>query len=114
MLLCMWMRNQKIEIAVFISLGISKMELFVQMFIEIFILFSLGMIVSAGIYYVFLSSLESWINRMENINFKMVFSVNTIGKVWSAGDLILIALMVIAAIPLFKKNIKETLSEMEG
>lgn len=114
MLLCMCMRNRKVEIAVLISLGISKLELFGQMFIEIFVLYSLGMIVSARFYSVFLSALESWINRMEGINFNMVFSVNTIGKVWIAGNFILLSLMAIATIPLFKKKIKETLSEMEG
>lgn len=114
MLLCMWMRNRKVEIAVLISLGISKIELFGQMFIEVFILYALGMIVSTGFYFVFLSSLESWMNRMEGINFTMTFSVNSIGKVWIAGSLILLALMAIATIPLFKKKIKETLSEMEG
>lgn len=36
MLLCMWMRNRKEEIAVFISLGISKIQIFCQMLMEIY------------------------------------------------------------------------------
>lgn len=114
MLLSMWLRNRKVEIAVLISLGITKIEVFFQMLIEIFALSSLGMIISVGIYYILFSSLEGWINSLGNINFNMVFSVQTIGRVWIAENLILIALMAIAAIPLFKKKIKDTLSEMEG
>lgn len=41
MLLCMWMRNRKVEIAVFISLGIPKLEVFLQMMTEIVCIYSL-------------------------------------------------------------------------
>lgn len=41
MLLCMWMRNRKVEMAVFISLGIAKVEVFLQMVLEIICVYSL-------------------------------------------------------------------------
>ena len=49
MLLCMWMRNRKVEIAVFISLGIPKLEVFLQMMTEIVCIYSLSCMMSAGV-----------------------------------------------------------------
>lgn len=113
MLLCMWMRSRKIEIVVFISLGLSKGEIYFQMVVETLLLYSLGLLAAAGLYGVFLSGLEKWINTAGGTGLKMTYSYELIGIVWGIGALIMISLVAFAAVPLFRKNLKTILSEME-
>ncbi len=112
-LLCMWMRNRKVEIAVFISLGIAKTEIFLQMIIEIIFIYSISSILSAWIFHIFTPFLSA---TMSSMDFVMVltFSIWNVWEVWSIGMAILVIITLTAILPFFTKKIRDTLSEMEG
>lgn len=114
MLLCMWMRNRKVEIAVFISLGISKVLIFFQMLLEIWMLYVSSAVISSVALYILEPELERLLSREGNMELSMTYSITNALLLCGVGMLVLILLVGIAMIPCFRKKIKETLSEMEG
>ena len=114
MLLCMWMRNRKVEIAVFVSLGISKLEVFLQMMTEIVCIYFLSCMMSAGIFRAIIPFLSELMGGMDGVRMNLVFSMRNVWKVWGIGVIILILITFIVMLPCLTKKIKDTLSEMEG
>lgn len=114
MLLCMWMRNRKVEIAVFVSLGISKLEVFLQMMTEIVCIYSLSCMMSAGIFRAIIPFLSELMGGMDGVRMNLVFSMRNVWKVWGIGVIVLILITLIVMLPCLTKKIKDTLSEMEG
>lgn len=114
MLLCMWMRNRKVEIAVFVSLGISKLEVFLQMMTEIVCIYFLSCIMSAGVFRAIIPFLSELMGGMDGVRMNLVFSMRNVWKVWGIGVIILILITFIVMLPCLTKKIKDTLSEMEG
>ncbi len=119
LLLCMWMRGRKTEIAVFISLGIPRAEILLQMALETAVIYSAGCLWAAG--------LSAWVMNIPAVKaigildegakatgIGLQFSVCRLLLVWSVGSAISAALTGMASIPCFRKKIKEILSEMEG
>lgn len=114
MLLCMWMRNRKVEIAVFISLGIPKLEVFLQMMTEIVCIYSLSCMMSAGAFHAIIPFLSELMGGMDGVRINLVFSMRNVWKVWGIGVIVLILITLIVMLPCLTKKIKDTLSEMEG
>lgn len=114
MLLCMWMRNRKVEIAVFISLGIPKLEVFLQMMTEIVCIYSLSRMMSAGVFRAIIPFLSELMGGMDGVRMNLVFSMRNVWKVWGIGVIVLILITLIVMLPCLTKKIKDTLSEMEG
>ncbi|MDD3339547.1 MAG: ABC transporter permease [Lachnospiraceae bacterium] len=114
MLLCMWMRNRKTEIAVFISLGISKVAIFLQMLLETWMLFVMSGVLSTGAIALLIPHLAGLMSKIGNTELVMTFSIKNSMVLCGAGFLVLVLLVMIAMIPCFGKKIKDTLSEMEG
>ena len=114
MLLCMWMRNRKVEMAVFISLGISKAEVFLQMLIEIIFTYSLSCLMAAGAFYMFTPMLSQSLGGLDGFSRGISFSLWNVWKVWFWGVAVLIVTTLVAMFPCLTKKIKDTLSEMEG
>ena len=114
MLLCMWMRNRKVEIAVFVSLGISKLEVFLQMMTEIVCIYFLSCMMSAGVFRAIMPFLSELMGGMDGVRMNLVFSMRNVWKVWGIGVIILILITFIVMLPCLTKKIKDTLSEMEG
>ena len=114
MLLCMWMRNRKVEIAVFISLGIPKLEVFLQMMTEIVCIYSLSWMMSAGVFRAIIPFLSELMGGMDGVRMNLVFSMRNVWKVWGIGVIVLILITLIVMLPCLTKKIKDTLSEMEG
>lgn len=114
MLLCMWMRNRKVEMAVFISLGISKVEVFLQMLIEIIFTYSLSCLMAAGAFYMFTPMLSQSLGGLDGFSRGISFSLWNVWKVWFWGVAVLIVTTLVAMFPCLTKKIKDTLSEMEG
>ena len=116
LLLCMWMRSRKKEVAVYISLGEQKASIFMQMLVESFLVFvisTLFAIVSGDF-------LAKWLKTMlfSGENLMQALQINLqpidIGGVLAAGSGILLFAVGVSLIPVLKKNPKDTLSEMEG
>ena len=114
LLLCMWMRNRKVEIAVFISLGIPKLEVFLQMMTEIVCIYSLSCMMSAGVFRAIMPFLSELMGGMDGVRMNLVFSMRNVWKVWGIGVIVLILITLIVMLPCLTKKIKDTLSEMEG
>lgn len=114
MLLCMWMRNRKVEIAVFVSLGISKLEVFLQMMTEIVCIYFLSCMMSAGVFRAIMPFLSELMGGMDGVRMNLVFSMRNVWKVWGIGVIVLILITLIVMLPCLTKKIKDTLSEMEG
>lgn len=114
MLLCMWMRNRKVEIAVFVSLGISRAEVFLQMAVEIIFIYSISIILSTGMFVILTPTLSGILSKMNGFTGNLVFSLWSVGEIWIIGGIILLWVTLIAMLPCLTKKIKDTLSEMEG
>ncbi len=114
LLLAMWMRNRKTEIAVLISLGISKRDILSQMMLEEMIVYSIAF-TGAGIAAKFLlPQISSGLAIMQGNSMTPELSAGWMLLVLDIGLTSVAVLTGIAIFPYMKKPIKEILSEMEG
>ena len=114
LLLAMWMRNRKTEIAVLISLGISKKDILSQMVLEEIIIYSLAF-AGAGMAVKFLlPQISNSLAIMQEGSMTPELSSGWMLLVLCLGLAGAVVLTVIAIFPYMKKPIKEILSEMEG
>ena len=114
LLLSMWMRGRKTEIAVYVSLGLEKSNLLFQFAAEGLILYLLSFVISALMAHhllpVFLNYLEIGKGIGESLKADDTVSFLAFG----CGMGMTLLLTVIAMLPYLKKRPKEILSEMEG
>lgn len=116
LLLCMWMRTRAKEMAVLISLGVSKGNLFLQAMAECLTLFGLSVPGSAGICGLFARRV------MENL-----FSTNDLAGMAGVelelthllallllGSTIVLTAVGISVLPILRANPRDTLTRMEG
>ena len=116
LLLCMWMRTRQRESAIFISIGKSKASIFLQIFLESFLVFALAVLGScclgnfmAGILQGFLTDSET-----TDITLDILLRFKDIVVLAGLGILLVLAAVIISLFPILKTNPKETLSKMEG
>lgn len=115
LLYCIWIRDRKKEIGVFLSLGYTKRNIFFQVFTEseilLFISVIVGLFLSGKIanliMNIFNDAQVSRINLDTTINFKVACQVFAFGT-----GIILIAILI-ATLSLFLKKPREILAEME-
>ena len=114
LLLAMWMRSRKTEIAVLISLGISKENILSQMILEEMILYFTAF-VGAGIATKFLlPRISNSLAIMQGNSIALELSFSWQLGVLCIGLIGVVILTGISIFPYMKKPVKETLSEMEG
>lgn len=114
LLLSMWMRGRKTEIAVYVSLGLEKSNLLLQAIVEGLMLYIISFVISEFLVYSLLPMVSSNLGILESVggSWKADYagSLLTLG----CGMCMIILLTVIAMFPYLKKHPKEILSEMEG
>lgn len=114
LLLSMWMRGRKTEIAVYVSLGLEKSNLLMQAVAEGLVLYIISFVISGFLAYSLLPKLSSSLGILEGAggSWKADYagSLLTLG----CGMCMIILLTVIGMFPYLKKQPKEILSEMEG
>ena len=114
LLLSMWMRGRKTEIAVYVSLGLEKSNLLLQAVAEGLMLYIISFVISEFLVYSLRPMVSSSLGILESVggSWKADYtgSLLTLG----CGICIIIFLTVIAMYPYLKKHPKEILSEMEG
>ena len=114
LLLSMWMRGRKTEIAVYVSLGLEKSNLLFQFAAEGLMLYLLSFVISAIMAHhllpMFLNHLEIGNGIGESLEADYTGSF----LVFGCGMGMILLLTVIAMLPYLKKQPKEILSEMEG
>ena len=116
LILSMWMRSRKKEIAIYISLGERKISIFMQMILESFMVFLFASITAIvmGTFFSkwmgnFLFSGESAFRTVEiSLHFTDISFLAVVGS-----GLLFFA-VVISLLPVLKANPKDTLAEMEG
>ena len=113
LLLSMWMRGRKTEIAVYVSIGLEKSNLLMQAVAEGLVLYIISFVISGLLAYSMLpklSSLGILVGAGGSWKADYAGSMLTLG----CGVCVIILLTVIAMFPYLKKHPKEILSEMEG
>lgn len=114
LILSMWIRARYKEMAVMISLGISKFRIYLQTFLESFILFIIGSIVASGLTFIFLDTLTTFMPMVENVSIHLKLTLNDIFMQIGIGTITITIALLVAQIPVLKTNPKEILSKMEG
>lgn len=114
LLLSMWIRARYKEMAVMISLGTSKFQIYFQTFLESFILLVISSILASVFTFGFIDTLKSFMPTVENISVQLNISFSDITTQLMIGTIIIVIALFIAQIPILKTNPKEILSKMEG
>ncbi len=115
LLLCMWMRSRKREIAVFISMGKRKTDIFRQVFMETAAVFCLSVfgacVIGSG-----MAEIMKELLMEENTAVLLSVSLQAgdIAAMFFAGGCIAVTAVCISLLPLLRANPKDILSKMEG
>lgn len=114
LLLSMWMRGRKTEIAVYVSLGLEKSNLFMQAVAEGLALYIISFVISGFLAYILLPKLSGSLGISESAGGSGMadYAGNLLALV--CGVCMIILLTAIAMFPYLKRHPKEILSEMEG
>ena len=114
-LLCMWMRSRKREIAVFISMGKKKTDIFMQVFMETAVVFCLSVfgacVIGSG-----MAGIMKELLMEENTAVLLSVSLQAgdIATMFFAGGCIAVIAVCISLLPILRANPKDILSKMEG
>lgn len=114
-LLCMWMRSRKREIAVFISMGKKKTDIFMQVFMETEAVFCLSVfgacVIGSG-----MAGIMKELLMEENTAVLLSVSLQAgdIATMFFAGGCIAVIAVCISLLPILRANPKDILSKMEG
>lgn len=114
LLLSMWMRGRKTEIAVYISLGMNKGNIFLQMELEEMILYVLSFVASAVLVNKILPTFINRLDILDEMGETFQMSMESMMMPFALGIAIVVLLTGIAMFPYLKKQPKEIFSEMEG
>lgn len=114
LLLAMWTRGRKKEIAVLISLGVSKGNIFLQMLLEDLFLYGLSFIGAQMITILLLPVVGGKMVYLQGNSSMLQLSPGGMIVSLCAGLAGVMILMGISIFPYMKKQVKEVLSEMEG
>lgn len=114
-LLCMWMRSRKREIAVFISMGKRKTDILMQVFMETAAVFCLSVfgacVIGSG-----MAGIMKELLMKENTAVLLSVSLQAgdIAAMFFAGGCIAVIAVCISLLPILRANPKDILSKMEG
>ncbi len=114
-LLCMWMRSRKREIAVFISMGKKKTDILMQVFMETAAVFCLSVsgacVIGSG-----MAGIMKKLLMEENTAVLLSVSLQArdVATMFFAGGCIAVIAVCISLLPILRANPKEILSKMEG
>ena len=114
-LLCMWMRSRKREIAVFISMGKKKTDILMQVFMETPAVFCLSVfgacVIGSG-----MAGIMKELLMEENTAVLLSVSLQAgdIAAMFFAGGCIAVIAVCISLLPILRANPKDILSKMEG
>ena len=116
LLLCMWMRTRLRETAIFISIGKSKISIFLQVFLESFLVFALAVLGSCCLGNFMAGILQGFLTDSggADISLKVLLQFKDIVVLAGLGILLVLAAVIISLLPILRTNPKETLSKMEG
>ena len=105
LLLCMWMRTRQKEVAIFMSLGKTKSEIFLQTLLG-----------ATAIGKLFSGVLQNIITSSESVteNLKVVLQIQDIGMLFLLGGAVILVALCCSILPILRANPKDILAKMEG
>ena len=115
LLLCMWMRGRKRDMAVLISMGRRKTYIFLQAFMETAVVFCLSVlgacVIGSG-----MAGLMKELLMEDNTAVLLSVSLQAgdLAAMFSAGGCMAVIAVCISLLPVFRTNPKYILSKMEG
>ena len=115
LLLCMWMRSRKKEIAVFISMGKRKTDIFMQVFMETAVVFCLSLFGACVIGNAMAGTMKKLLME-ENAAVPLSVSLQArdMATMFFAGGCVAVVAVCISLLPILRTNPKDVLSKMEG
>ena len=116
LLLCMWMRTRQKEAAIFISLGKSKYSIFLQVFLESFLVFLVSIIGACGLGSLMAEFLQKALTHSETteVSLNVFLQGKDIGSLVVWGSFLVLTAVLVSLFPILKANPRDTLSRMEG
>lgn len=116
LLLCMWMRTRQKEATIFISIGKSKCSIFLQVFLESFLVFMVSIIGACGLGSLMAGLLQKVLTHSETteVSLNVFLQGKDIGSLIIWGSFIVLAAVVVSLFLILKANPRDTLSRMEG
>ena len=114
LLLCMWMRTRQKEVAIFMSLGKTKSEIFLQTLLEAGSEFTLSVLGATAIGKLFSGVLQNVITGSETVNLKVVLQIQDIGMLFLLGGAVILVALCCSILPILRANPKDILAKMEG
>lgn len=115
LLLCMWMRSRKREIAVFVSMGKGKMSIFMQAFLETASIFCLSVFGACAMGSGIAGILESVLTEGNTaVILSVSLQVRDIVAMFFAGGFIVAIAVCVSLLSIIRANPKDILSKMEG
>jgi len=116
LLLCMWMRTRQKEAAIFISIGKSKYSIFLQVFLESFLVFLVSIIGACGLGSLMAEFLQKALTHSETteVSLNVFLQGKDIGSLVVWGSFLVLTAVLVSLFPILKANPRDTLSRMEG
>lgn len=116
LLLCTWMRTRQKEVAIFMSLGKTKSEIFLQTLLEAGSVFTLSVLGATAIGKLFSGVLQNIITSSESVkeNLKVVLQIQDIGMLFLLGGAVILVALCCSILPILRANPKDILAKMEG
>lgn len=114
LLFAMWMRGRKTEIAVLVSLGITKGDILVQMLFERGVLYTVSFIAAGTVTGFILPIIGKSLDIMQGSGLVSALSFGWMAGILGVGLVTILILTTITIFPYIKKPVKEIFSEMEG
>ena len=116
LLLCMWMRSRQKEMAVFLSMGERKFNIFLQALLEAAVLFlitmagacTLGLLAAKALQSILLTSVTTDISLDVSLQFA------DIALLLEIGSAVVVIAVLVSLVPVIRANPKDILSRMEG
>ena len=112
---CIWMRDRKKEIGIFLSLGYGKLTVLMQMLFESSILFLFSLLGSVLISYKITDKMITLFNKMQDsrISFDPNLNMNTMIKVLCISIALIVVSVLLSTMYLLVKKPREILADME-
>lgn len=116
LLLCMWMRIRQKEMAIYMSLGKTKSEIFMQILFEAGCVFIISILGATAIEKMFSAVLRNIITSSETatVNLKVVLQLQDIAILFILGGTVILIALCCSVLPILKANPKDILAKMEG
>lgn len=116
LLLCMWMRSRQKEMAIFMSVGKKKSEIFLQTLLEGGVVFLCSVLAAAALGKLLSGLLQSIVSAAdtEGANLEVLLQLQDIGSLLLLGGAVILIALSCSVIPVLGTNPKDILAKMEG